>query len=174
MSAIKKSLIKIVVVGLILFFASHAKALDYELTDLDGKLHSLDQYKGKWLVVNYWATWCKTCIKEMPDLIALYEKNKDKDIAVIGINFEQINIDRLKAFVDKKAIPFPVLRGAMLPDTPLGRVNALPTTFILDPSGKPVASQTGIVSRLKLEKYLFKKRMEYKTAPVSAETETAR
>lgn len=56
-----------------------ARAVEYKLPDLQGAVQSLDQYQGKWVVVNYWATWCRSCIKELPDLAELHEENKNSD-----------------------------------------------------------------------------------------------
>ena len=67
-----------------------ARAVDYELPDVNGQIQSLEQHKGKWLVVNYLATWCSTCMKELPELISLHESKKDNDIVVVGIRFESI------------------------------------------------------------------------------------
>ena len=92
-------------------------AVDYELPDVNGQLRSLDQYRGKWVIVNYWATWCGTCIKELPDLVSMHEGNKDKDIVVIGINFESIENDRLRAFLAERSIPYTVLRSEPVPVT---------------------------------------------------------
>ena len=136
-----------------------ARAVDYELPDLDGNIQSLDQYKGKWLIVNYWATWCGTCKKELPDLISLHEDNKDGDIAVVGINFETISPDRLKSFVEQYAIPYPILLTQPVPMTPLGPVPALPATYIVDPSGKVVAGEIGIVTQKNMEDYIEGKRL---------------
>ena len=71
---------------LILIMVTEARAVDYDLPDTDGQIQSLDQYKGKWLIVNYWATWCGTCMKELPELIDFHENN-DVDGVVVGINF---------------------------------------------------------------------------------------
>jgi thiol-disulfide isomerase/thioredoxin len=131
-----------------------ANANEYKLTDLEGKPHSLQQYKGKWLIVNYWATWCSTCMKEIPDLIAFHENIKTEDVMVIGINFEIIELSELKEFVDKNKIPYKILQGETTPVTPIGRVPALPTTYIIDPSGKTVAGDVGIVPKEYLEKYI--------------------
>jgi len=152
---------KLIVSFLILFsgFSLQVRAVEYELPDLDGNIQSLDQYKGKWLIVNYWATWCGTCMKELPDLISLYEDNKGGDIAVVGINFETISPDNLKSFVEKQAIPYPILRTQPVPMTPLGPVPALPATYIVDPSGKAVAGEVGIVTKKNLEDYIKGKRL---------------
>ena len=142
---------------LILVLATEARAVDYELPDINGQVQSLDQYKGKWLIVNYWATWCGTCMKELPELIDFHENN-DVDAVVVGINFEAIEPKDLKEFVNTKTIPYPVLSTLPVKNTPLGSVPALPTTYIIDPEGKVVAGEIGIVTRENLESYISQKK----------------
>ena len=122
--------------GFLLIFSFQISAVEYQLPDTEGQMQSLDQYQGKWVIVNYWATWCGTCMKELPDLVSLHEDNKDKDIVVVGVNFEAIGNDQLKAFVAEQSIPYPVLRSEPVPITAVGKVPALPTTYIIDPDGK--------------------------------------
>lgn len=131
-----------------------AHATGYTLPDLDDRPQSLDQYRGKWVIVNYWATWCGTCRKELPDLIALHEKHRDGDIVVVGINFEEIGRQELKDFVAAQSIPYPVLRSEPVRKTPLGPVPALPTTYIIDPTGKTMAGEIGLVTQQDLEDYI--------------------
>ena len=147
----------IIVAGLSLAVAVQASAVDYELPDLDDQQQSLDQYHGKWVIVNYWATWCELCKIELPHLAALHESNKDGDIVVIGVNFESINTNSLKAFVAENAIPYPVLRSEPIRMTPLGLVPALPTTYIIDPNGEIVAGEVGLVTRENLEEFIAKR-----------------
>jgi thiol-disulfide isomerase/thioredoxin len=135
-----------------------ALAIDYTLPDLDGRLRSLEQYRGKWVIVNYWATWCGTCRKELPDLASLHEAHRDGDIVVVGINFEDIDPKGLQAFVARQGIPYPVLRAEPTRRTPLGPVPALPTTYILDPGGRPVAGEVGLVTRQDLEDHINARR----------------
>jgi len=142
----------------LLFAGAQAQAVDYELPDVNGEMQSLDQYKGKWLIVNYWATWCSTCMKELPNLFSLHEENKDKDIVVVGINYESISQKRLKKFVEDKSIPYSVLSSKPVELTPLGRVPALPTTYIIDPEGKVVAGEIGIVTKKNIEDYIASKK----------------
>jgi peroxiredoxin len=151
-------------VPLLLLMASQVRAVDYELPDVDGQMQSLDQYQGKWVIVNYWATWCGTCMKELPDLVSMHESNKDKDIVVVGVNFESIGNEQLKAFVAEQSIPYPVLRSEPVPVTALGKVPALPTTYIIDPDGNVVAGEVGLVSRQNLEDYIAGKKAEKETA----------
>lgn len=151
---------QITLATLLLLMAIQARAVDYELPDMDGQMQSLEQYHGKWVIVNYWATWCGTCMKEMPDLVSMHENNKDKDIVVVGVNFEAIDNDQLKAFVAEQSIPYPVLRSEPVPVTVLGKVPALPTTYIIDPNGKVVAGEVGLVTRQNLEDYIAGKKAE--------------
>ena len=134
------------------------RAVEYELPDTHGQIQSLDQYKGKWLIVNYWATWCGTCMKELPELAGFHEDNKDSDAVVVGINFEFIEQEDLRKFVNDKSIPYAVLSAKPVRETPLGTVPALPTTYIIDPQGKVVAGEIGIVTQENLEDYIAQKK----------------
>lgn len=147
-------------VGILLGCCIPAHAIDYALPDLDGRLQALAQYRGKWVIVNYWATWCGTCRKELPDLAALHRDHRDGDIVVVGINFEDIDNQALQDFVAAQAIPYRVLRSKPVRSTPLGPVPALPTTYIIDPSGKPVAGEVGLVTRQDLEDYIAAQRTQ--------------
>ena len=161
----------VLLIPLLLLTASQVKAVDYELPDVDGQMQSLDQYQGKWVVVNYWATWCGTCMKELPDLVDMHESNKDKDIVVVGVNFETIGNEQLKSFVEKLSIPYPVLRSEPVPVTAVGKVPALPTTYIIDPAGKVVAGQVGLVTQQDLEDYIAGKKAEKTSASKSTKPE---
>ncbi len=144
--------------GFLLMLSFQVNAVEYQLPDTEGQIQSLDQYKGKWVIVNYWATWCSTCMKEMPELISLHESNKDNDIVVVGINFELIERKNLKEFVSDKAIPYTVLSTEPVRVTPIGKVPALPTTYIIDPEGNVVAGSVGIVTQADLEAYIAQKK----------------
>lgn len=155
--------------ALLLGLSLQAVAVEYELPDVDGNIQSMEQYRGKWVVVNYWASWCGTCIKELPEMAAMHEANRDKDIVVIGINYEDISPTYLKDFVEQHAIPYPVWNGRPVKKTPLGNVPALPTTYIVDPEGKPVAGQVGIVTRFQLEDFIQQKKAEMMVSGIQAQ-----
>ncbi|RKZ93503.1 MAG: TlpA family protein disulfide reductase, partial [Gammaproteobacteria bacterium] len=70
---------------ILLFLSSTVSAVDFSFTDTEGESHTLSQYKGKWVLVNFWATWCPPCRREMPDFIEVYKQYKDKDFIVIGV-----------------------------------------------------------------------------------------
>jgi len=148
---------RLLVVFVLLFAAPvMAEPVDYSLPDLNGKIHSLADYKGKWIIVNYWATWCPPCQEEIPDLVDFHDR-KDDDAVVLGINFEDVGKEQLAAFVDSFMISYPILRSEPLAVTPLGLVPGLPTTYIIAPDGSPVARQVGPVTSKQLEDYIASK-----------------
>ncbi len=130
--------------------------VDFTLTDLDGKTVSVSDYRGKWVIVNFWATWCPPCLEEIPDFVELYEDNRDS-LVVLGVNYEEVNEEYLREFVDSHMISYPVMRMEPLPVTPLGPVTGLPTTYIISPQGELAARQEGPVTRETIEKYIARK-----------------
>jgi len=153
----KRIQILLALVAVIAIAPLSAEPVDYVLPDLQGKQHSLADYRGKWVIVNYWATWCPPCQEEIPDLVDFHEQHKDSDAVVVGINYEDIGNEQLQAFVDSFLITYPVLKSEPVLTTPLGSIAGLPTTFILDPSGSPVARQVGPVTNKQLADYIARK-----------------
>ena len=153
-------MLNVFVVFFLLVPSVFADPVDYSLPDLNGKTHSLADYKGKWVVVNYWATWCPPCQEEIPDLVNFHDRHKDNDAVVVGINFEDIGKEQLETFVDSFLISYTVLRSEPSAATPLGPIPGLPTTYIIDPEGSPVARQVGPVTIQQLEDYIAKKQKE--------------
>ncbi len=130
------------------FFALSAQAetAEFTLLDVQGVKHNLSDYRGKWVVVNYWATWCPPCLTEIPELVDFHEDRKDKDAVVLGVNFEDISHNALKQFSEEYFMNFPVLRSKPGPDSALGPIPGLPTTYLVSPEGEVVARQVGPVT----------------------------
>jgi thiol-disulfide isomerase/thioredoxin len=124
------------------------------LKDLDGKQHTLAEYRGKWVVVNFWATTCPPCIKEMPELSDFHDRHKDDDAVVLGVNFEDIRLSWMRAFLNSVDVSYPILPWGTSPATPFGMIIALPTTFIVSPSGTSVARYTGEIKAADIEAYI--------------------
>lgn len=137
--------------------------VDFTLPDVTGKSVSLSDFRGKWVIVNYWATWCPPCLDEIPDLVALYEANRDS-VVVLGVNYEEVNQGYLEQFVESQLISYPVVHSEPVPVTPLGPVLGLPTTYIISPQGERVARQEGPVTRQAIEAYLERKQQELAAA----------
>ena len=129
--------------------------LVFSLPDTQGKIHTLSQYAGKWVVVNYWATSCPPCIKEIPQLEAFHQRHKNHDAVVLGVDFEDISLAWLKDFMDSMSMSYPVLRSDPSQQvTPFGVIVMLPTTFIITPAGELVAHQAGAVTAADLEAFI--------------------
>jgi thiol-disulfide isomerase/thioredoxin len=157
----------VLLVALAATTTASAEAVDFTLPDLEGRSVSLSDFRGKWVIVNYWATWCPPCLDEIPDLVDFYENNR-ADVVVLGIDYEEVNEDYLKEFVDTHFMSYPVLRMDPVPVTTLGPVLGLPTTYIISPQGERMARQEGPVTREALEAYLARKRQSGMGQPASA------
>ncbi len=124
--------------------------VELQLPDLEGKQRSLSEFRGRWLVVNYWATWCPPCREELPEL-EVFHSNRE-DAMVVGVNKENISTERLRAFVEEQFLSYPILREPSSSRSALGRVSGLPTTFIIDPEGRAIARKSGPVTAELLNK----------------------
>lgn len=117
-------------------------AKPFTLSDLQGRMHSLSDYRGQVLVVKFWATYCRPCIKEMPMLQNAWEELKDEGIQILGIDVG----DSQEAVLDfKQRIPvdFPLLLDKDSSVASEYWVRGLPTTFVIDPSGRIVMKVVG-------------------------------
>ena len=147
-------LIRKLIVAWLLFAATVVNAdppSNFVLNDLSGTQHSLAQYKGKWLIVNYWATWCPPCLEEIPELVALYDERSADDVMVIGVVFDYENVAEVKRYIDDMLIAYPVVLGDQAIVKQIGSAAVLPTTYIFNPQGTMIRAKRGIVSRHYLE-----------------------
>ena len=130
-----------------LFAAAPATAFD--LADTAGKRHTLADNRGRWVVVNYWATWGVPCIQEIPE-IAEFAKAYPR-VTVLGIAMDAENPAKVKQFAAKTGHTFPLVLADDSVTAQLGEPRALPTTRVYDPSGKVVYDRAGRVTRKSLE-----------------------
>lgn len=121
--------------ALLVFSGPAPAADDYALRDLDGKLHRASEHRGKWLVINFWATWCLPCLRAMPELEDYYRANRTR-VEVWGVTFEDSELAKILEFVERVGVSYPILGYGQSPQTGYGKVRVLPTTFVVDPEGE--------------------------------------
>jgi len=95
----------------------------------------LSEYRGKWLVVNYWATWCKPCLTELPQLNELSQQYANQ-LAVLGVNFDHLPPEEILRFAESFQLTFPLLSDFPIQKFGIKEIPTLPMTFIIDPQGK--------------------------------------
>jgi thiol-disulfide isomerase/thioredoxin len=139
--------------GLLLLDSSCATARDFSFKDMQGKEQRLSAHRGKWVLVNFWATWCPPCLAEMPDLLGLYNAHRDKDLVVIGVSLDSTR-ESVVEFVTKMGITYPIVVGDYKMAAQIGNIDALPTTYLFDPTGKPVGIQQGVITRNSVEEFM--------------------
>jgi thiol-disulfide isomerase/thioredoxin len=127
---------------------------EFVLPDLNGQEQSLGQYRGKWVVVAFWATWCAPCVEEIPDLKSFHSRHQAKDAVVVGVNMESIELEKLRLFVNDHAINYPVWHMEPVLETPLGKVFGLPTTYLINRTGEVVAREMGAITAEEIEAFI--------------------
>jgi len=119
-------------------------ARDFNLPDANGNLVSLSQYRGKVVIINFWATWCGTCLDEMPSLERLYRDFRNRnDFALVTISVDQEGWSIIAPFLKRTSYDFPVLADADSRVSAAYGVTMLPTTYIVDRNGRIVWNVAG-------------------------------
>jgi cytochrome c-type biogenesis protein len=130
---------------------------DLKYVDTNGTAYTAQQLEGKVVVVNFWATWCHPCQKEIPDLSKLYEKFKTQGVVMLGVLTDSPSDSDLLNFESDNAMTYPVVRSSSDIQMSFHYPQALPTTFVFDRGGHQVGSpHIGAISATDLEQTLGK------------------
>ena len=118
-------------------------APDFTLKSLSGEEVSLSQQRGKYVLVNFWATWCGPCKVEMPSLETLHQRFKSKNFSLLAISNDMFGAQIVKPFIKANNLTFPVLLDQQLQASNKFGVVSLPTTFMIDPKGNIIGELRG-------------------------------
>ena len=123
------------------------------LRDTNGNTHALSQYKGQWVIVNYWAPWCPPCLEEMPALVAFYDANRGRQVMVIGVAVQYESVKSVYDYVEDMLVSYPVVLGEAQ-TKPILRPAVLPTTYVYKPDGSLYQIKRGTLSKQWLDQLL--------------------
>jgi peroxiredoxin len=123
------------------------------LTDMQDRTVSLADYRGQWVLVNNWATWCPPCRAEMPELNAYYEAHKNEGFVLVAISSGDTKA-QIADFTQEYGLSFPMWQDPTSASLRAFRMDYLPSSFVIDPSGTVRLAWTGAVSLETLEKYV--------------------
>jgi len=121
-----------------------------QVTTVTGEPYDISEHRGTWVVVNFWATWCAPCLKEMPELSDLHARRGD--INVVGLAYEEIEADAMHAFLDERPVSYPIaIVDTDNPPPDFTTPRGLPTTYLIDPDGKVARQFLGPVTAAQIE-----------------------
>lgn len=134
-------------------FAGDGAAPHFSVRDLEGKPLKLSDFRGKVVVVDFWATWCAPCRASLPHLSALQERYKSKGLVVVGLSLDDIEPASVRRFADKMQLKMKLGIADETVLTQYGPIRSIPTTFFIDRKGRLVRRVVGYIDAETMEAY---------------------
>ena len=147
--------VAVIVLTVVSALSQTKKAPDFNLVDLQGKKISLTSLKGNVVVLNFWASWCPPCKKEIPDFVKTYNENRDKGLVIVGVAVNS-DVKDVKELVKQYNITYPIAIDDGSASKAYGPITAVPTTFIIGKDGNLVSGgkKIGMFTEGELEKFI--------------------
>ena len=143
-----------------------------QLATIDGVDYDLAEHRGKWVVVNFWATWCSPCLKEMPELSALHSMREH--ISVVGLAYEEIDVPAMRSFLAEHPVAYPIaIIDVYAPPADFDTPRGLPMTYLIAPDGRVARQFLGPVTAREIETAIENNGGPKLVAPQDAEPERA-
>jgi cytochrome c biogenesis protein CcmG/thiol:disulfide interchange protein DsbE len=131
-------------------------APDFTLPAVDGSMVSMSDYRGKVILVDFWATWCPPCQEMIPVLSKLHKRYSDKGLVILGVSLDRDGLEALGVYVHENMIPYKVVMGDTRIGNAFGGVSSIPTLYIVDRDGRLVRKLAGYHSYRQLEEQVKK------------------
>jgi peroxiredoxin len=131
-------------------------APNFSLKDSDGNAVNLADYRGKVVLVNFWATWCGPCEAEIPWFIEFEKKYKDQGFAVLGVSMDDDGWKSVRPYIASHKINYRVMIGSEVVSAQFGEIESLPTSFVLDRAGRIASNHIGLVDKVDYQNEIVK------------------
>jgi cytochrome c biogenesis protein CcmG/thiol:disulfide interchange protein DsbE len=141
-------------------------APNFSLKDADGNAVNLSDYRGKVVLVNFWATWCGPCEAEIPWFIEFEKKYKDQGFAVLGVSMDDDGWKSVRPYVASHKINYRIVIGSEVVSQQFGEIDSLPTSFVLDRAGRIASNHIGLVDKVNYQNEIVKLLEDPKTVAV--------
>ena len=131
-------------------------APNFTLKDADGNAVKLADYRGKVVLVNFWATWCGPCEAEIPWFIEFEKKYKDQGFAVLGVSMDDDGWKSVRPYIVSHKINYRVMIGSEVVSQQFGEIESLPTSFVLDREGRIASNHVGLIDKVDYQNEIVK------------------